>query len=168
MLAGSAIGEAGASGVPTDNSAPSSGALYVFRPSPWSQSTYSKVANPDMDDELGYGVATTMTGDMVLLGAPFEDSAATGEGGNGNDNSAADSGAAYLFSTAGTFTPRYIKTPDLGPNLTAGDQFGWHNAISGTGNVFVIAAPFEDGSGRGVDRPVDEAAADAGAVYVYY
>jgi trimeric autotransporter adhesin len=168
MLVTAAIGEAGATGAPTDNSAPSSGALYVFVPTPWSQSRYSKAANPDMDDELGYGLVTTMTGNMVLLGAPFEDSAATGTGGNGNDNSASDSGAAYLMSTDGTFVPRYIKTPDLGANVTAGDQFGWHNAISGTGDIYVIAAPLEDGSGTGIDPAVNEASADSGAVYVYY
>jgi len=34
--------------------------------------------------------------------------------------------------------------------------------------VIAVSMPFEDGSGRGVNRPVDEAATDAGAVYVYY
>jgi hypothetical protein len=40
--------------------------------------------------------------------------------------------------------------------------------MSGTGGAIAVSAPFEDGSGRGVDRPVDEATTDSGAVYVYY
>ena len=38
------------------------------------------------------------SGDTVVVGAPFEDSNATGVNGDQSDNSAADSGAVYVFT----------------------------------------------------------------------
>lgn len=39
-----------------------------------------------------------VSGDTVVVGAPHEDSSATGVNGDGADNSAGDSGAAYVFT----------------------------------------------------------------------
>ena len=55
----------------------------------WSQQAYLKASNTDAGDNFGYAVA--VSGDTVVVGAPLEDSSATG---GEADNSAANSGAA--------------------------------------------------------------------------
>jgi hypothetical protein len=161
----SAEGEAsGTAANAGDNSQPASGALYAFNGEPWNQVQYMKATNIGANDELGYGLATTTTGDFVIVGAPFEASDETGWDASGADNSAMDAGAAYLFHRAAPFESHYIKAAQT----TAGDQFGWACAMSGNASVIAVSMPFEDGSGRGVDKPVDEAATNAGAVYIYY
>jgi hypothetical protein len=81
-----------------NNSAPNSGAAYVFVRSgaEWNQQAYLKASNRGVVDNFGHSVAAS--GDTVLVGAPLEDSSATGVDGNGADNSAEDSGAAYVFA----------------------------------------------------------------------
>ena len=56
-----------------------------------------KGANTDAGDEFGSSVALSDNGRMMVVGAHGEDSAARGINGNQADNSAADSGAAYVF-----------------------------------------------------------------------
>src|SRR6185369_2669701 len=51
-------------------------------------------------DNFGWSVATS--GDTMVIGAPGEDSNATGVNGNQTDNTARDSGAAYVFVRDGT------------------------------------------------------------------
>jgi nucleotide-binding universal stress UspA family protein len=80
-----------------DNSAGNSGAVYVFRRSgmAWQREAYLKASNTGANDLFGYSVA--LSGDTLAVGAYLEDSAAQGVGGNQNSNSAADSGAVYVF-----------------------------------------------------------------------
>ncbi len=87
----------GVNGNQADNSASLSGAAYIFvrDVGVWSQQAYLKASNTDADDWFGYSVA--VHGDTVVIGARIEDSNATGVGGNQADNSAIDSGAAYVF-----------------------------------------------------------------------
>ena len=70
---------------------------------------------------FGYSVA--VSGDTVVVGAHCEDSNATGVNGNQSDNSAIDSGAAYVFVRSGTNWSQqaYLKASNTG----AGDQFGY-------------------------------------------
>ena len=68
----------GVNGNQSDNSAVGSGAAYVFVRSgtTWSQQAYLKASNTEADDQFGYSVA--VSGDTVVVGAPYEDSNATG------------------------------------------------------------------------------------------
>jgi len=110
-----------------------------------------------------------------MVGAPGEDSAATGVDPvapalDHTDNSAPDAGAAYAFSIdpmTNTFTATgYLKAS----NTDAGDQFGF--AISCASGCY-IGAPGEDGAAVGYDNTLgtptlnqaDNSAPDAGAVY---
>ncbi|MCS7101160.1 MAG: hypothetical protein NZL99_05610 [Burkholderiaceae bacterium] len=58
---------------------------------------YFKASNTGAGDVFGASVALSADGNTLAVGAPYEESNATGIGGNQNDNSAADSGAVYLF-----------------------------------------------------------------------
>ena len=83
----------------TDNSAGSSGAVYVFTRSgaSWTQQAYVKASNTGASDEFGYSVALSADGNTLAVGAYLEDSNATGVNGDQTDNSASASGAVYLY-----------------------------------------------------------------------
>jgi hypothetical protein len=82
------------------NEAEESGAAYLFTRSgnKWTAGAYIKSDNNDAGDEFGSAVAISGDGHMMVVGAHQEDSAARGVNGNEADNSAADSGAAYVFA----------------------------------------------------------------------
>src|SRR5258705_764793 len=82
------------------NEAEESGALYVFTRTgmTWTAGAYIKSANNDAGDEFGSAVAVSGDGRTIVAGAHQEDGAARGVNGNQADNSAADSGAAYVFA----------------------------------------------------------------------
>ena len=90
----------GVDGVQEDDSASESGAVYLFTRTgnSWSQIHYVKGSNTEEFDEFGGSMSLSRDGSLLAIGAQYEDSAATGVGGNENDNSSFDSGAVYLFS----------------------------------------------------------------------
>lgn len=59
----------------------------------------------------------------------------------------------------------YFKASDTAAN----DQFGQGLALSADGRLLAVGAPFEDGSGQGIDpaQTRDAASADSGAVYLF-
>ena len=80
----------------------------------WSQQAYLKASNTEVGDGFGFSVA--ISGDTVVVGAHEEDSNATGVNGDQADNSAADSGAAYVFTRSGaTWSQQaYLKASNTG------------------------------------------------------
>ena len=88
----------GINGDQSDNTAPNAGAAYVFARSgtAWAQQAYLKASNTDPGDQFGFSAA--LSGATVLVGAHGEDSNTTGVNGDGSNNSAAGSGAAYIFT----------------------------------------------------------------------
>jgi len=89
----------GIDGNQADNSAGGSGAVYVFTRSgvTWTQQAYVKASNTDESDQFGISVSLSGDGNTLAVGAPIEASNATGIDGNQADNSADNSGAAYLY-----------------------------------------------------------------------
>jgi hypothetical protein len=141
---------------------PGSSAAASVVDSTLTQQAYLKASNTDFLDQFGTSIATS--GDMVVVGAPGEDSSATGINGNQADNSANDSGAAYVFVRRGS---TWVQQAYLKPSNTgAGDQFGASLAMDG--DTIVVGAPFEDSAATGIDgNQGDNSAADSGAVYVF-
>jgi hypothetical protein len=82
------------------NQAEESGAAYLFTRSggKWTAGAYIKGDNTDAGDEFGSAVAMSGDGHTLVVGAHQEDSAARGVNGNQADNTASDSGAAYVFA----------------------------------------------------------------------
>ena len=102
MAVGTVSESSNASGIggdQTDNSASVSGAVTVFRRmnSIWNQQAYVKASNTAANDSLGNSVSLSGNGDTLAAGANFEESNATGVGGNQSDNSAGGAGAVYLY-----------------------------------------------------------------------
>jgi hypothetical protein len=98
-LAVGAVGEGGNGFSPLDNSAPSSGAVYVFKRSSgaWQQRAYVKAPNADVNDSFGVSVALSGDGQALAVGAMNEASPATAINGDPSDNSAPATGAVYLY-----------------------------------------------------------------------
>ena len=147
-----------------NNSASSSGAVYVFVRSgtAWSQQAYIKASNTEASDYFGRSVA--ISSDTLVVGADSEDSNAIGTNGNQADNSASQGGAVYVFVRSGTTWSQqaYIKAS----NTEANDYFGQSVAISS--DTIVVGAYYEDSNATGINgNQADNSAADSGAVYVF-
>ncbi len=154
----------GINGSQLDNSAAESGAVYVFTRTAgvWSQQAYIKASNTEASD--GFGDALDIDGDTLVVGAPNEDSNATGVGGDEADNSALESGAVYVFTrTAGVWSQEaYIKAS----NTQADYLFG--TSVSISGDWLVVGSPGEASNATGVNGDeTDTSAPDAGAAYVF-
>lgn len=159
----------GVGGNQADNSASSSGAVYVFVRSgaTWSQQAYLKASNTGDGDFFGASVA--ISADAILVGAPLEDSQATGIDGDQADNSFDNAGAAYVFTRhSGTWSQQaYVKASHWTEGVSAfrGDVFGSSVAISG--DLLMVGAPWEGSSTTGINSTPDLANWDAGAAYVF-
>jgi hypothetical protein len=115
---------------------------------------------------FGYSVA--LSGDTLAVGAPCEDSAATGVNGNQADNSELGAGAVYVFIRTGTtwLQQAYIKASNTTFTDFYGNMFGYSIALSG--DTLAVAAPGEDSNATGIDGDqTDISASSAGAVYVF-
>src|SRR5712691_3023063 len=167
-LAVGAIGEASADGTPTNNAAPSAGAVYVFtrNVATWTEKAYVKASTIGAGDQFGFSVALSSDGNTLAVGAIGEASAATVIDGNQTDNTAPDAGAVYVFARSGTTWPQqaYVKASNTG----AGDHFGTSVALSGDGTTLVVGATGESSAATGIGgNQTDNTSPDAGAVYGY-
>lgn len=154
----------GINGDETATRAQESGAAYVFVRSGanWTQQAYLKASNTGADDKFGRAVA--ISGDTIVVGAPDEDSAATGVNGDQSSNGLARSGAAYVFVRSGTAWSQqaYLKASNTGTF----DRFGW--AVGIAGETLVVGAPNEDSAATGPNgNQADNSELDSGAVYVF-
>lgn len=154
----------GVDGGQADDSAAQSGAVYVFRRSGsiWTQEAYLKASNTDEGDQFGWSLS--LSGDVLVVGAPGEDSNSTGLEGDQDDDSSPDSGAVYVFQRTGTSWSQaaYLKAS----NSEEGDEFGWSVAVSG--DTLAVGSREEDSGATGLNGEQDDASASSsGAVYVF-
>jgi hypothetical protein len=155
----------GVGGDQANDDASDSGAVYVFRRTgtQWQQEGYLKASNTDENDFFGRSVA--LTGDTLAVGAFGEDSAAQGVDGNQADDTAATSGAVYLFRRTGTAWQQtaYVKASNTGAN----DSLGFGLALSD--DTLAAGALFEDSAAQGVGgNQASDAVSNSGAVYVFH
>ncbi len=158
----------GIDGNQLSNAAEDSGAAYVFTRTgtAWSQQAYIKASNTGVGDFFGASVALNSDGNTLVVGARYEDSAATGIDGDQADNTASDSGAAYAFVRSGTTWSQqaYLKASNAG----AADEFGYAVALSNDGNALVVGAIGEDSTAVGINGDqASSAAGDSGAAYAF-
>ncbi len=148
----------------SSDSAPRSGAVYVFVRSDgvWSQQAYLKASNADAHDQFGVSVA--LSGDTLVVGAWLEDSAAKGVNGDQTSNTSSGSGAVYVFTRSGEAWSQqaYVKASNTG----AHDFFGCSVALSG--DTLAVGAYGEDGCGTGVNGDQNlNGCGHVGAAYVF-
>jgi trimeric autotransporter adhesin len=106
---GEASAATGINGDQTNNVLFYAGAAYVFErtDTTWIQQAYLKASNTEHDL---FGSSLAVLGTTLIVGAPFEDSTATGVNGDQTNNSASESGAAYVFDLAPAPPPTATPT----------------------------------------------------------
>jgi cysteine-rich repeat protein len=99
-----------------------------------------KASNTGMQDRFGSSVAISRDGSTLAVGAPREDSSATGIDGDQADDSLPDSGAIHVFVYDGESWSQeaYIKAS----NPSQGAWFGWSVALSADGSTLGVSAPW--------------------------
>jgi hypothetical protein len=154
----------------SNNNAADSGAAYVFVRSgtTWTQQAYLKASNAEIFD--GFGVSVAISGDIIVVGAPFEGSSATGVNGEQDNNDISLSGAAYVFVRSGSTWSQqaYLKSSNNSPGIGqwGGDGFGW--SVAASGETIVVGAINEDSNATGVNgNQNDNSLEDVGAAYVF-
>ncbi len=158
----------GINGDQSDNSMDASGAVYVFTRSggAWSQQAYVKASNTGDFHWFGSSVSLSGDGDTLAVGAPWEDSNATGINGDQSDNSAGFAGAVYVFTlSGGTWSQQaYVKAS----NTDGEDYFGSSVSLSGDGDTLAVGASWEDSNATGINGAQgNNLTQDSGAVYVF-
>ncbi len=140
-----------------DDSAPDSGAVYVFvrDGTGWAQQAYIKPDNTGVADRFGSAVALSGDGNTLAVGAPYEDGA--------DDGNEDDAGAVYLFSRDGGAWSQqaYLRAA----NAEAGDGFGFALALGSDGTTLAVGAPWEDSANWNL--PNSNSRDASGAVYVF-
>lgn len=158
-------GSRGIDGDQADDSAPASGAVYIFRRAGtvWRQEAYIKASNAELGDRFGISVA--LRNDVLAVGAYLEDSAATGVDGDQYDESEpGDSGAAYVFRRTGSTWAQeaYVKAS----NADDLDNFGYRVALGE--DRLAVNAVYEDSAATGVNQDqFNEDKDNSGAAYVF-
>lgn len=145
----SVVAEAsGNAGNVADNSAPFSGAVYVYdRDAPATPSQYLKAPNPEPKALFGTGLS--LSSPFLVVGAP----------------QAHGTGAVYVYErTTGKLFDQPVEVPY--PNAQVGGAFG--TSVSLRGNFLVVGAPGEDGGTPGAPmNVVENPMLNSGAAYVF-
>jgi hypothetical protein len=158
----------GINGNQDDNSAEDSGAVYVFTRTGgrWSQQGYVKSSNADAGDQFGWSVTLSDDGNVMVVGAPTEQSNARGVNGNQADNSSANAGAGYVFTRSGSTWSQqaYLK----GAQTDAGDLLGFAVSLSSDGAMLAISGYDEDGGVPGINgNEADNSKGGSGCAYIF-
>ena len=122
-------------------------------------------SNANFDDHFGEKIS--ISGNTMIVSAPYEDSNASGVNGNQNDNSLSNSGAVYVFILENNMWTQqaYLKASNPGSEDQFGGRvnFNW-NSIDISGDTIVIGAAHEDSDGSSQS---DNSKQDSGAAYVF-
>ncbi|MEM6991595.1 MAG: hypothetical protein AAF721_13905 [Myxococcota bacterium] len=128
---------------------------------------YFKAFNTDTGDRFATSVAVSADGTTLAVGAPNEESNATGIDGSLTDNSEDNAGAVYVYARDGLGAwsqQAYVKAS----NTDELDSFGISVALSGDGTTLAVGAQGEDSGATGIDGSQnDDSVAASGAVYVF-
>ena len=159
-------------------SLPEAGASYVFvrTQAGFVQQARLRASNAGETDY--FGASVSIDNDTIAISAPSEDSGSSGVNGEQHDESAIDSGSAYVFMrSAGLWTQQaYLKAqrpePSV-PQLYGGDQFGGGDTFAGrgldlSGDTLAIGAAGEDSlRDANATDPTLRYSSDTGAIYVF-
>lgn len=150
----------------TDDGASGSGSVYIFNRSGtnWTQSAYLKLPSPTSNDAFGWDLS--ISENLLAVGVPYEDSTATGIGGDQSLEGLNESGAVFIYHFDGNnwVQEEYLK----GTYTDSNDQFG--RSISLDGNKLAVGVPYES-SNEDFISPTpggdNDFSSQSGAVYVF-
>lgn len=120
------------------------GAAYVFRSNAtgWTWIEEAKLTAGDAEGNDEFGSSVSISGDVALIGAPFDKDAGK------------DTGAAYIFRYHAPTGEWHQEAKLTASDAAANDEFGY--SVSVSGDVAVIGAPFDDVDGN-----------SSGSIYVF-
>lgn len=144
--------------------APQSGAVFTYTLDEGTWAAEAMVLPTILDEGDSFGTAVGLAGELLVVGAPDEDSTDTVIDGDASNNRGGGSGAVYAFRREGDawVQEAYIKAFNANPGDALGEDLDFD------GEWLVVAAPEEDGSGRVVDAENDNMAGEAGAAFVFH
>ena len=126
----------------TDNSSSHAGAVYIFTRSgtTWTQQAYVKASNTDAEDYFGTSVSLNADGNTLAVGSKGEASASQAVNVGLADNSAANTGAAYVYTRSGTTWSQqaYIKAADTGTV----NSLGISVSLDSSGNTLAVGSSY--------------------------
>lgn len=141
-----------------------SGVVYVFRRNGNTWSEEARLSTQFADTQDFFGRELALDGDTLVVGAPLEDSRASGIGGNQADNDLTNSGAVFVYLNTGTQWTEQAFLKARRPD--AFDVFGSSVAVSG--DSIVVGAPRESSAATGVNgNEGDNSRNHSGAAYVF-
>lgn len=160
----------------------SSGSVYIFDRTDgvWVEKITLEPSEFGHPPGNGFGISIALWREFLAVGAPFNDSASTGIGGDALNRDALNSGAAYLFhhDEDAWIMDAYIKSSNPSPGGPGsglfdppyGDEFG--SVLGLWEGTLVVGTPGEDGGAMGLDTgPAnhdDNSTTDSGAVYIFH
>jgi hypothetical protein len=116
--------------------------IYTYSSGSWSQEAKIQAATNSGGDNFGHIVSMSSDGTKVIVGAPYQDAAAT------------NAGAAYIYTYSGGSWGSEVRI--VAPDAQASDLFGQGVAISGDGTKVIVGAHSEAAGGN-----------YAGAAYIF-
>lgn len=151
------------------------GAVWVFDRvgDNWSQSAYLKPFKATGDK---FGYSTSISNDIIAVGAPYDDSSLTSIINGGEvalDTTRTDSGAVYIFKkSAGSWKRDAYLKPSNPLNTDAwGNSDMYGASVKVSGDTIIVAAPYEDANQNTITNgplaPNNSSMQNSGAVYVY-
>jgi hypothetical protein len=126
------------------------------------QQAYHKASNTGSGDRFANVIA--ISGETIVVGAPYEDSNAQGINADGDNDLAPESGAVYVYERINEIwqLQAYLKSS----NSESIDLFGFSVAIEG--DTLVVGAPYEDSNSTGVNGDqLNNLVENSGALYVF-
>jgi hypothetical protein len=148
-----------------DNSAPNAGAVYVYSRSRLADgdlTPFQYLKAPNLEKQDYFGASVALTDSELFVGAPGEDS---GDSDDPADNSAAESGAVYVFALQerGFVFEQYLKPP---APITPNQLFGLSSSVDS--DLFAIGAPLESSGTTAIGgERTDATTIGDGATYLY-
>ncbi len=149
-----------------NNSAPESGAVYVFArgaPGSWLQQAYIKGGRSAAGVGFGTSISLSADGATMAIGARFDDRPERDTPATDTD---ANYGAAYVFTRAGvTWTEQaYLKAPV--PQQES--EFGYRLSLSADGHTLAVTCPGDSSAATGLNgNEADRSLDGVGAVHLY-
>jgi hypothetical protein len=144
----------GINGDQTDRSAGNAGAVYIFTyGTSWTQQAYIKASDTLANAEFGTGLALSLDGSTLAVGATGLSSTPGG-------------GTVYIFTRSGTTWTQQARFK--ASNSRGGDDFGFSLSLSGDGSMLAVGADGESSNATGIDGDQSNTSEmHAGAAYIF-
>ena len=140
-----------------------SGAVYIFErsSSSWTEQAVLQASNADVEDT--FGDSLDLGKNVLVVGAPNEDSNASGVDGDQGNNGQRH-GAAYLFGRNGSTWSQHSYLKASAPD--AFDAFGF--SVAYDKGTIAVGAFVEDGGAMGIGGDdTNDSSQNSGAAYIF-